>query len=150
MKLRTKDSVFVILQFILFALYLLGINFLPFKTSSLINLIAFIISIFGLLIVIISMLQLNKNLSPFPTPKLNSHLIKHGLYRYIRHPIYTGIMLLSFGFGIYTNSTHKLIISFLLIFLFYFKSKYEEERLLNKFSNYKEYVLTTGRFFPKI
>lgn len=150
MKLKTKDSVFVILQFILFALYFLSVHFLPFKTPPIINLIAFIIAIFGMLIVLISMWQLNKNLSPFPTPKVNAHLIQHGLYSYIRHPIYTGIMFLTFGFGIYTHSTYKIIIALLLFFLFYFKSKYEEERLLNKFSNYKEYMSTTGRFFPKI
>nr|WP_315147284.1 methyltransferase [uncultured Flavobacterium sp.] len=95
-------------------------------------------------------MKLNKNLSPFPTPKNNVTLLENGLYKYARHPIYTGIILLVIGFSVYQNSWYKLLISLLLIILFYLKSTYEEERLEQKFPDYKNYKTKTRRFFPLI
>lgn len=149
MKLKAKDTIFVSVQFVLFIAYFVDIHFIPFKLTYPIYIISIIILVLGFLMVIISMLQLNKNLSPFPTPKLNSKLIKNGLFKYIRHPIYTGILLFTFGYGLYKTSSYKLIITLLLLILFYFKTKYEEELLINKFFDYKLYQKTAGRFLPK-
>ena len=149
MKLKTKDFIFVGIQFLLFLIYVFEIKLLNFSLPDFLNIIFLIASIIGFLIVIVALLQLNKNLSPFPTPKSDSELIQTGLYKYIRHPIYTGIILMTFGYGLYSNSSFKLIISILLLILFYFKSSYEEKMLQNKFSEYSEYKKTTGRFFPK-
>lgn len=108
------------------------------------------IAILGGLIIILALLQLNKNLSPFPTPKDKSVLLQNGLYKYMRHPIYTGIILLFSGYSVYQNSVYKLFISLILVILFYLKSNYEEQRLEQKFSDYKRYRSKTGRFFPRI
>lgn len=108
------------------------------------------IAVFGGIIITLALLQLNKNLSPFPTPKECSSLLQNGLYKYSRHPIYKGIILLFIGFSVYQNSGYKLLISLLLVILFYLKSIYEEERLEQKFHDYKNYKTKTGRFFPLI
>ena len=150
MKLKTKDFFYVVIQFVLFAVYILDINFLQFILPEFLNMFSIIIAIIGGFIILIAMLQLNKNLSPFPSPKSNSQLIKKGLYKYIRHPIYTGILLLSFGFGIYLHSTFKIIVALSLLILFYFKTSYEEQRLLQKFADYFEYKKMAGRFLPKL
>ena len=150
MKLKTKDFFYVVIQFVLFAVYILDINFLQFILPEFLNMFSIIIAIIGGFIILIAMLQLNKNLSPFPSPKSNSQLIKKGLYKYIRHPIYTGILFLLFGYGIYMNSLFKIIIAFVLLLLFYFKTSYEEQRLIQKFTDYSEYKKTAGSFFPKL
>jgi protein-S-isoprenylcysteine O-methyltransferase Ste14 len=108
------------------------------------------IAVFGGIIITLALLQLNKNLSPFPTPKECSSLLQNGLYKYSRHPIYSGIILLFLGYSLYQNSGYKLLISLLLVILFYFKSNYEEQRLEQKFPDYKHYRSKTGRFFPWI
>jgi len=149
MKLNLKDYLFVGIQFILFALYILKINIYTFKFPNSISITGIILSIIGALTIFIALLQLNTNLSPFPTPKSNSKLIQNGLFKYIRHPIYTGILLLLSGYAVYVNSSAKLIISLLLLMLFFLKTTYEEERLLSKFPNYSEYKKRTGRFLPK-
>jgi len=150
MKLKTKDFFFVVIQFVLFIIYLFNFSFLKFSLPKFFNWFSIIIAIIGCFIILIAMLQLNKNLSPFPTPKSNSQLIKTGLYKYIRHPIYTGILFLLFGYGIYMNSLFKIIIAFVLLLLFYFKTSYEEQRLIQKFTDYSEYKKTAGSFFPKL
>lgn len=106
--------------------------------------------ILGIIIVLLAILQLHKNLSPFPSPKTNSELITVGLYKYIRHPIYTGIIVITIGYGLYTDSVYKILIALGLSILFYFKSKYEEQQLSIAFKSYKNYKKATGRFFPRL
>jgi len=150
MKLPLKDYLFVGIQFVLFTIYLLKIKLFSFQLPEFITVSGMIICCLGVIILILALLQLNKNLSPFPSPKSNSELIQAGLYKYIRHPIYTGILLMLLGSGVYQISSYKIGITLILSILFYFKSKYEEQKLTLKYSNYTEYEKVTGRFFPKL
>jgi len=72
------------------------------------------ISILGISILILSMLQLNKNLSAFPTPKSKSQLIQSGLYKHITPPVYTGILLACSGYALYSYYTFKILVTLLL------------------------------------
>ncbi|WP_299210453.1 methyltransferase [uncultured Dokdonia sp.] len=150
MKLQTADRIFVLIQCILFFLYILEIPRLQFTIPNGIAIAGILIAIIGFATILITLLQLNKNLSPFPTPKLGSQLIQNGLYTYIRHPIYTGILLLFLGYGLYVASGYKLLITLLLVVLFTYKSRYEEKRLALVFKDYSNYKKKTGRFLPKI
>ncbi|MCO6494544.1 MAG: isoprenylcysteine carboxylmethyltransferase family protein [Bacteroidetes bacterium] len=149
MKLGTKDIVYVSLQFILFVLYLFNPIILKIVFPFWLHYLGIILSILGLLIAVFAVLQLNKNLSPFPTPVDGSKLIKTGLYKYIRHPIYTGIIVGAYGFALYTDSGSRLSIAILLYILFHYKSNYEEGRLISAFAEYPQYMQSTGKFFPK-
>lgn len=150
MKLQTADITFVLIQFVLFFLYIFEIPQLHFTLSNWIANTGISVTVLGMIIVLIAVLQLNKNLSPFPSPKSGSQLIQNGIYKYIRHPIYTGIILLFLGYGIYTSSGYRLLITLLLFILFIFKSRYEESKLMATFKNYSSYKKVTGRFLPKI
>lgn len=147
-KIKLKDFLFVGIQFFLLAIFfidlinfhLIGIDFLKYP--------GLIISIVGFLIILIAILQLNKNLTPFPTPIDKGNLIETGLYKHIRHPIYTGIFLATLGIGLFNSSIWQLGISITLLILFYFKSNYEETMLIEKYKEYEAYKKSTGRFFP--
>jgi protein-S-isoprenylcysteine O-methyltransferase Ste14 len=149
MKKNYKDYLFVSVQFILFFCFIFDFDW-SLKLGLTIQKIGFVLAVFGGIIITLALLQLNKNLSPFPTPKESSSLLQNGLYKYMRHPIYTGIILLFIGYSVYQNSVYKLFISLMLVILFYFKSNYEEQRLEQKFPDYKRYRSKTGRFFPWI
>lgn len=144
-----KDKVYVALQFVLFAAYLFEWNSLAVLLPVNLRWLALMAGIAGVLLILVAFFQLNKNLSPFPSPTKNSELKTGGAFAFSRHPIYSGIILISFGLAIWLGSGYKIIISLLFLVLFYAKSKYEEERLENRFSEYAEYKKTTGRFFPK-
>lgn len=150
MKLQTADFTFVFFQFVLFFLFIFEILQLQLTLPIVVQKIGITSTIIGVLIILIALLQLNKNISPFPTPKSASQLITTGLYKYIRHPIYTGIIATLLGYSLYTESGYKLLITSLLYILFSFKSRYEEKRLHIVFKNYGDYKKHTGRFLPKI
>lgn len=150
MKLQSEDYILVGLQGFLFSAYIFNITLIDIIISGALRKTGLVISIIGVLVFIISLLQLNKNLSPFPTPKSNSLLIQSGLYKYIRHPIYTGILLSFGGYSFYSVSLYRMIITILLLLLFIIKSAYEEKKLIEKFSGYHTYKAKTGRFFPKL
>lgn len=149
MRLERRDYAFVGFQIILFILYFLDLHFLKLIAPSWIRVSSGIITIVGLLIILISILKLNTNLSVFPSPRSQSRLVTNGLFKLIRHPIYTGIIITSIGYAIYAVSVYKLLIALILYTLFYFKSIYEERKLSQQFSEYEAYKKTTGRFFPK-
>lgn len=144
-----KDILFVVAQFLLFVAYLFEIPELRLDFPDDADWINLILAGLGIVIIIISILQLNKNLSPFPTPLKNSELVVTGLFNYVRHPIYSGILMTTFFLAIYLNSGYKLIIFLLLVFLFYYKSDFEEAQLEKKFPAYKSYKAGTGRFYPR-
>ena len=147
-KIKLKDFLFVGIQF-----FLLAIFFVDFTNSN-IDEITFlkypglVISISGFLIILIAILQLNKILTPFPTPIEKGNLIQTGLYKYVRHPIYTGIFLATLGMGLFNTSLWQIGIAIILLILFYFKSNYEETMLIEKYKDYEAYKKSTGRFFP--
>jgi protein-S-isoprenylcysteine O-methyltransferase Ste14 len=75
-------------------------------------------------------------------------LLTGGLYRYARHPIYSGVILVFVGLSLIYLSVYKLMITSFLIMLFIIKTTYEEKQLEKKFIEYREYKSRTGRFFP--
>ncbi|MGB7842922.1 MAG: isoprenylcysteine carboxylmethyltransferase family protein [Salinimicrobium sp.] len=149
MAVPIKDKIFVALQFLVFLVWLIDVDAWHFRLSENLRVLALIFAGLGLVLILIAFLQLNKNLSPYPSPKKRAKLINSGVFAFARHPIYSGILFMAFGLSVWLNSGYKLGISFLLLVVFYFKSRYEEERLTQRFPEYVFYKQQTGRFFPK-
>lgn len=150
MKRNPKDIFFVGIQLIFFAGYLFRFPKIDFPIPEWLKLTGIIFSVAGIIISIAALLTLNKSLSPFPTPKQSAELIQTGIYKYMRHPIYSGVLFFTFGFSMYSENTLRLFIFFALLILFMFKAAYEERLLQDKFSNYAAYIKTTGMFLPRM
>jgi protein-S-isoprenylcysteine O-methyltransferase Ste14 len=149
MPVPKKDKIFVALQFLVFLVWLLRIDTLHFELSQNMQTLALIVAGIGLLIILIAFLQLNTSLSPFPSPKKGAKLVTSGAFAFARHPIYSGLLFIAFGLSVWLGSGYKLLISILLLLVFYFKSNYEESKLQERFPEYVFYKRQTGRFFPK-
>ena len=149
MKIPFKDIIFVLLQFVLFIGFTFEVESMRIFFPDYLFWIGVGILVLGAFVTLWAVLQLNVHLSPFPSPLPGSKLIVAGAYKWARHPIYTGIILAFLGFAIIADSGYKLIVAGFLFLLFYFKSQYEEQRLLVMFPEYQEYKRKTGRFFPK-
>jgi protein-S-isoprenylcysteine O-methyltransferase Ste14 len=79
-----------------------------------------------------------------------SQVVKRGLYRWVRHPSYTGGMLYNFGIGLaLTNwrSTVLVVVGMLVMYLY--RVHVEERALLQMHhDDYGEYMRQTKRFVP--
>ena len=88
------------------------------------------------------------NLTILPSLKDQHRLVTHGLYRFIRHPMYTSVLLLCLALTL----THVHILSLLVLLVLWIdlvlKSSVEEQLLSARFSAYKNYQQKTGRFLP--
>lgn len=147
-KRNPKDIFFVSIQLVLFFVYLFRLPKIDFTLPGWLQLTGIIMAIIGVIIAVAGLITLKKTLSPFPTPKENAELIQSGVYKFIRHPIYTGILFFTFGYSIYSENTLRLLIFFGLLVLFIFKATYEEKLLEEKFPNYTAYKKTAGMFWP--
>lgn len=145
-----KDILYVGLQLVLFVLFFIPGSRSTVPTENFLKYCSIIVVFEGFIILLLAMLQLNKNLTPFPSPKADSTLIQEGLYRYVRHPIYSGILLIASGMSLYDLSVWRGGVTLMLGILFYFKSRYEEVLLQRRFGAYREYQMKTGRFFPML
>ena len=146
MKRNPKDIMFVGIQIILFVVYIFRFSKIDFAIPHWVQMVGMLLWIAGIITSLTALITLSRNLSPFPTPKPNSELIQSGIYKYVRHPIYSGILLFTLGFSLYSENTLRLVIFLLLLVLFRFKAVYEEKLLQNKFSDYEEYKNKTRMF----
>jgi protein-S-isoprenylcysteine O-methyltransferase Ste14 len=108
------------------------------------------IFILGTVIALIAAINLGKNLTPLPRPKDNAELIQGGLYRFVRHPIYFGAIVLSFGWGLIQQSTLIWLYVVIIAIFFDVKSRKEEQWLQAKFSAYAGYKKRVRKLFPWI
>jgi len=92
---------------------------------------------------------LGTNWSAQPTLKENHELIMTGPYRYVRHPIYTGLFLAIFGTVIASGRILDFIIFAYLLIDTHFKAKIEESLMLQQFPDaYPAYQKQTKAIIP--
>ncbi len=137
------DLMFVILQFFIISLHFFQWKFLPQKqmiqASPFSYLLGILIIIIALIIMLVSIKDLGRNLSPFPRPTNNSNLVTTGIYRYTRHPMYYSLIFISIGVFIIKLSIYYLFLTISLALIIKFKIALEEKYLMNKYKNYLLY-----------
>jgi protein-S-isoprenylcysteine O-methyltransferase Ste14 len=106
------------------------------------------IFILGTVIALIAAINLGKNLTPLPRPKENAVLIQVGLYRFVRHPIYFGVIVSSLGWGLIQQSTLVWLYVVIIAIFFDIKSRKEEQWLQAKFSGYADYQGRVRKLIP--
>jgi protein-S-isoprenylcysteine O-methyltransferase Ste14 len=105
----------------------------------------------GIGISIWARLTLGRNWSSAVTLKHDHELIRTGLYRWIRHPIYTGILLGMIGSAMIRGHLRGWIGMAIVAAMFYFKARREERFLRQEFgAGFEEHARRTGMFLPKL
>jgi len=107
--------------------------------------------IVGLIITVIAQITLKKNYSGMLRIREDHQLITHGIYRYVRHPVYTGTLLRAFAIPIFTTSLLGLLFALTGIPLFIFRIGVEEKMLIKEFGDeYLEYRKATWKLVPYV
>jgi protein-S-isoprenylcysteine O-methyltransferase Ste14 len=78
-------------------------------------------------------------LSPFPKPVDGMALIDGGPYRYVRHPMYSGIILFTLGVGLAYANPVAMLSSLAFAVFFMAKTGHEEEMLVASVPGYRDY-----------
>ncbi len=110
-----------------------------------------VLTAIGVAISIWARVSLGTNWSGTVTLKDNHELISKGLYRWIRHPIYTGILLAMIGTALIRGHLRGWLGFLIVLAAFYFKARREEGFLRQEFGEgFEEHARRTGMFFPRL
>ena len=104
----------------------------------------------GIVIMLIGGLGLGRGLTAAPLPKAHAQLRTGGLYRLVRHPIYSGLLLFATAHVVSSASLGVAVMAALLALLINVKARWEEQRLIARFPGYVAYARTTPRFVPRL
>ncbi|HEX7043448.1 MAG TPA: isoprenylcysteine carboxylmethyltransferase family protein [Burkholderiales bacterium] len=93
---------------------------------------------------------LGSALSPYPRPRADAELVTRGAYRYVRHPIYSGIVLAVFGWALAWLSVPGLVFGVAVALFFDRKAAREEAWLCERYPEYAAYARRVRRFVPGV
>ena len=106
--------------------------------------------LFGLNFAVAGLLWLGPNLTPFPAPISDNALVTSGPYAVVRHPIYTGLLLLGAGWAVYRASPAAGALTVVLFAYLNAKSAREERWLCEQHPQYPAYAAATPRLIPGV
>jgi protein-S-isoprenylcysteine O-methyltransferase Ste14 len=102
----------------------------------------------GFAAVALGALGLGRGFSVHPAPTGVAVLRTDGLYRVVRHPIYSGVLLLAGGIAATAGSLLAITAFAFLVLLLSAKARFEERLLVERFPDYTAYARRTPRFVP--
>lgn len=140
---RLKSILLVGLQFLFIFLLLFGSSFN--NLSALVY--TFIIPSAALVLWAIASMRKSK-LRIFPEPSANATLVTGGPYRFIRHPMYTAVLLGCCGLLANHFTWVRFAMTVGLFIVLIIKLSWEEEMLAQKFDGYRDYMKNTLRLIP--
>jgi protein-S-isoprenylcysteine O-methyltransferase Ste14 len=105
--------------------------------------------IVGLSIAVVAAGTLKQFYSSTLVTREDHQLISHGVYRFVRHPLYFGVLIAIMGAPVYAPSPYGFLILSLLIPIFLFRIKMEEDMLTEHFGDeYQVYRKATKKLIP--
>jgi hypothetical protein len=111
------------------AAVLLGVVFPPEQLDSLGVALGVAAIGGGAAFAVAGVLGLGDSLSPFPVPSRSNVLVQDGVYAQVRHPMYTGLLLASFGAALASGSPARLLFCAALVAVLSTKMDVEEAAL---------------------
>ncbi len=100
-----------------------------------------VILVAGTLVLVWGIRSLGRNITPGTEPLADAELVTSGAYKHVRHPIYTGIVLILTGYLLaWSNWTLALVVGFVALQYFQAKARAEERWLIRRFPAYEGYM----------
>ncbi len=115
------------------------------------NIVGLALIAIGLTIELVAQATLWRFYSSTLVIKEDHQLITHGVYRFTRHPIYLGVIMVCIGVPVYTSSLYGLLTMSALIPIILNRIRMEERLLSEEFGDaYRAYKEATSKLIPFI
>ncbi|MBK1720299.1 methyltransferase family protein [Thiocystis violacea] len=152
-----RGEYLVVLQFVLFFAFILTPSWNPLATAGLLDALAvprWILLIglgtIALLLGALGSIHIRDYLTPLPYPVDHNQLVRHGVYAWVRHPLYASQLFAALGWTLFTLSLPHLLILVIAFFFFDYKAGKEEGWLTERHPEYADYALQVRKFVPWI
>jgi protein-S-isoprenylcysteine O-methyltransferase Ste14 len=104
----------------------------------------------GAWLIVAGIRGLRESATPMPKPREDGSLIVDGVYAYVRHPVYLGVIVVAFGWAVAMDSFLALIVAAIYAVFLDLKSRREEVWLRAMYPDYDEYARRTRRLIPYV
>ena len=149
-----RGEAYVIIQFLLLTLLLFGPRSLSGRTwaapTIAWTLAGLLLMVLGLAFAAAAVGLIGRYITPLPYPKEGSRLVTQGVFRWVRHPMYFGVINLALGWALYVQGELTLVYALVLIVFFDIKSRREETWLIQHFPDYAAYRQRVRKLIPFI
>lgn len=109
---------------------------------------AVLLGLFAAILILKGLLDLGHSLTPLPHPRDDAQLVRSGIYSFVRHPLYSGLVAGAFSWALYQVSLSHLIGTIIVFVFFNAKANCEENWLLQKYPDYADYQQQVKRLIP--
>jgi len=147
---RRTAWLLVLGQFVLLALIVLLPRGTAWTLPVVITRTAQVAAAVGIVVMVVAGTALGRGLTAAPLPNSHAELRTGGLYRLVRHPIYSGLLLLSVALTLTSGSLWTTAACAALVVLINAKARWEEQHLAARFPDYAAYAARTPRFIPRL
>ncbi|MFC1555005.1 methyltransferase family protein [candidate division KSB1 bacterium] len=115
------------------------------------KIVGLVLCVIGFTVVLVALCTLKHSYSSTLVIKEDHQLITNGIYRFIRHPIYFGVIIVCFAVPVYAFSLYGFIVMSALIPLGLNRIRMEEELLTEEYGDvYRAYKKTSRKLIPFI
>lgn len=121
---------------------------LSFPNPRLASIAGIILIVGGLLLMTAGGLWLGRSLTPLPHPTATSTLVETGPFHLVRHPMYSGGLLLALGWAAWVRGPLTIGYAVLCFVFLDIKSRREERWLRERFAGYAGYQARVRRLIP--
>jgi protein-S-isoprenylcysteine O-methyltransferase Ste14 len=95
--------------------------------------------------------RLGRNLTDTVVTRRDAHFVDHGPYRFVRNPMYIGILMVGMSLGLALGTLLLPVAAGLMFTLLALRTRTEERYLIERFGDqYRDYMKRVGRFLPKL
>ena len=153
---NSRGELFVLGQFVLFVLIIFGpqtVDALPAWSGPWQRLghdTGALLMTAGALLALAGVRSLGRNLTPFICPRAQSIFLERGAYGLVRHPIYSGLLQMAFGWAFWVHGWFSFVWALCLFLVFDSKSRREEQHLIRIFPGYAAYSRRVRRLIPLV
>lgn len=95
--------------------------------------------------------NIGKNITDTVVTRKEHSLVTTGPYRWVRHPFYVAFALAMLANSLVTANWYVFATGAVVLLLLVIRTSKEEEKLIERFGDdYRQYMATTGRFWPRL